>query len=87
MHTFTTEKQLTLLREVKMATLKQPPVFDPDCDVYQNWKRDVEVWRLFTKDEKKRQGPAVYLSLKGNAREAVRSIEARVLSADDGMRK
>ena len=49
-----------------MASLKQPPVFDPDGgDSYENWKNDIEVWRLFTKDETKRQGPAVYLSLKG----------------------
>ena len=55
-----------------MALLKQPPVFNLDGgDAYTDWKADVEVWRLFTKGEKKRQGPAVYLSLQGNAVEAV----------------
>ena len=68
-----------------MATLKQPPVFDPDGgDAYQDWKSDVEVWKLFTKDEDKRIGPAVYLSLKGNAREAVRGIDTKVLGTDTG---
>ena len=71
-----------------MATLKQPPVFDPDGgDSYQDWKCDVEVWKLFTKDEAKRIGPAVYLSLKGNAREAVRGIDAKELGNDDGYNK
>ena len=71
-----------------MATLKQPPVFDPDGgDSYQDWKSDVEVWKLFTKDEAKRIGPAVYLSLKGNAREAVRAIDTKVLGQDDGYDK
>ena len=71
-----------------MATLKQPPVFDPDGgDTYQDWKSDVEVWKLFTKDEAKRIGPAVYLSLRGNAREAVRGIDTKELGADNGYDK
>ena len=43
--------------------------------------------RLFTKEEKKRQGPAVYLSLQGNAREAVRIIDPKVLYTDNGYEK
>ena len=71
-----------------MATLKQPPVFDPDGgDAYQDWKSDAEVWKLFTKDEAKRIGPAIYLSLKGNAREAVRGIDAKYLGTDNGYDK
>ena len=67
-----------------MTTVKQPPIFDPDGgDAYQNWKDDVGVWRLYTKDEKKRQGASVYLSLKGNAREAARPI-AKQLGDDNG---
>ena len=71
-----------------MALLKQPPVFNPDGgDAYTDWKADVEVWRLFTKEEKKRQGPAVYLSLQGNAREAVRIIDPKDLATDNGYEK
>ena len=48
-----------------MASLKQPPVFDPDGgDSYINWKTDVEVWKALTNDGKTKQGPALYLSLK-----------------------
>ena len=68
-----------------MALLKQPPVFNPDSgDAYMDWKADVEVWRLFTKEEKKGQGLAVYLSLQGNAREAVRIIDPKDLATDNG---
>jgi len=67
-----------------MSNLKQPPDFDPSGgDSYAEWKNDLEVWRMFTKEEKKRQGPALYLCLKGEAREAVRSIPVASLPKDD----
>jgi len=69
-----------------MSNLKQPPDFDPSGgDSYAEWKNDLEVWRMFTKEEKKRQGPALYLCLKGEAREAVRSIPVASLPKDDGV--
>ena len=47
-----------------MASLKQPPTFDPSRgDSYTDWKTDVEIWSVYTKDDKKRHGPGVYLSL------------------------
>ena len=72
-----------------MTSLKQPPVFNPDGgDTYIDWKNDVQVWCLLTDDkEKTKQGPAVYLSLQGDAREAVRSIELSELSKEDGVAK
>ena len=47
--------------------LKAPTVFQEDED-YLGWKDDVEIWQMFTSLEKKKQGPAVYLSLTGRAR-------------------
>lgn len=68
-----------------MSAIKNPPTFNPDeGDDYGNWKKDTEVWRLFTKDEKNRQGAALYLSLNGTARDAVRGISADALKSDDG---
>ena len=54
---------------------KQPPFFNPENDTYENWKKDIEVWRLLA-DEKVKKGPAVYLSLQGDARSAVRHLKA-----------
>ena len=74
-----------MVTKTGMALLKQPPVLNPDSgDAYMDWKADMEVWRLFTKEEKKKQGLAVYLGLQGNAREAVRIIDQKDLATDNG---
>ena len=69
-----------------MSTLKNPPAFNPEeGDDYGNWKQDIEVWRLIAGDDKKKQhGAAVYLSLKGTARDAVRGITSDTLKLDTG---
>ena len=46
------------------SSFKQPPGFNPNGgDSYADWKNDIEIWKLFTKEDTKRQGPAVYLTL------------------------
>ena len=45
-----------------MSNIKSLPISNPDeDDDYCAWKNDAEVWQAFTKEEPKRQGPAVYL--------------------------
>ena len=68
-----------------MSNIKNPPIFNPEeNNDYVSWKMDVEVWRMVTKDEKKKHGPAVYLCLQGSAREKVRSIDMEKLGTDTG---
>ena len=62
---------------------KHPPSFDPEKDTYNEWKKDIEVWSLLA-DEKVKKGPAVYLSLQGDARSAVRHLAPVDLVQDDG---
>ena len=65
--------------------MKEPPVFNPDGgDSYSNWKNDVKVWCLLCK-YKDKTGPAVYISLKGDAKDAVRSIDIKDLATDNGV--
>ena len=45
------------------------------------------VWQQFTDLDAKKQGPALYLSLNGKARECARSIATDVLGSDDGFKK
>ena len=68
-----------------MSNIRLPPIFNPGYDDnYCAQKNDVGVWQRFTKEEPKRDGPAVHLSLKGRAREAVRGISINDLKKDDG---
>ena len=62
-----------------MSSLKQPPVFNPDGgDNYADWKNDLEVWCMLT-DGKINQGPAVYLSLQGDARMQLDLSQKKIL--------
>ena len=75
-----------LLIFLKMSYIKLPPIFNPDeDDDYCAWKNNVDVWQAFTKEEPRRKGPAVYFSLKGRAREAVRGISINDLKKYDGV--
>ena len=68
-----------------MTPVKYPPVFDPnEDDDYVSWKNDAEVWKLYTSEDKKKLGLAVYLSLKGKVRDAVREWKPQDLNADHG---
>ena len=69
-----------------MASNKQPPVFNPDeGDNYEKWKNDIEIWCMLT-EGKIKQGPAVYLSLNGDARDAVRAIPNDDLKKDNAVK-
>ena len=70
-----------------MTTIQQPPVFNPDDgDNYESWKNDVKVWCMLA-EGKVKQGPAVYLSLNGDARDAVRAIPNDDLKKADAVDK
>ena len=67
-------------------SLKHPPTFSPEeGDDYVNWKKDAEVWALFTTEAKSKHGAAIYLSLKGTARDAVRGITSADLQKETGL--
>ena len=68
------------------AAIKAPPAFDAEGDDYLAWKNDIEVWEVFTDLKEKKRGPAVYLSLTGKAREAVRGINVGDLAKNEGVK-
>ena len=70
-----------------MSKLKAPPVFNADEDSYEDFKRELEIWDSFTELEKKKRGPAVYLSLQKKTKQALRGLKTAELSADDGLLK
>ena len=67
-------------------SLKSPPQFDPDADNYEQFKKDLQIWELFTDLDVKKKGPAVYLSLNKKAREAVRSLTVDQINSATGLK-
>ena len=61
-----------------------PPVLESE-DSYIEWINDLKIWQLFTDLPKAKQGPAVYLSLTGRARECVRDLTPAQISAETGV--
>jgi hypothetical protein len=68
-----------------MSSIKLPPVLETE-EGYTEWKEDLDIWMRFTDLEKPKQGPAVYLSLKGRARDCVRSLKGDVVSQENGIK-
>ena len=63
---------------------KIPPTFSEESN-YGVWKNEVDIWRLVTDLDKKKQALAVALRLSGKPREVALEIPSGSLNADDGM--
>ena len=69
-----------------MVTSSKAPPLLTDESVYENWKRETEIWQAFTDLAPKKPGPAISLSLQGKAREAALEIEIQDLTHDQGVK-
>lgn len=56
-----------------------------DVQEIDNWLREIEIWQCVTELEKKKQGPAIYLSLSENIRHSCSDISVTTLSQDTGV--
>ena len=54
------------LQTAMAVNYKNPPKMREDL-LYADWKTELEIWQSFTDLAKAKQGPAVFLSLKGKA--------------------
>ena len=68
-----------------MSTNKVPSLLS-DTPQYTDWKKKVKICASFTTLEKKKQGAAILLTLKGPAEEAVLEIDEEQINHDDGMK-
>ena len=64
--------------------LKNPPILSDDLE-YGDWKSDIGIWELYTSLDKKKRGPALYLSLQGKARECIRGRTADQIGGETGV--
>ena len=69
-----------------MNNLRTPPILAGE-ESYLEWKEDLAVWELFTDLEKKKRGPAVYLSLTGCYRDKVRDLTVEEIGSNEGVKK
>ena len=70
---------------IKMVSnYKAPPTLE-DSTVYENWKKEIKIWQVFRDLPKMKQGPAIYLTLSGKAREAVFELDIEKLNDDSGV--
>ena len=51
---------------------------------FEDWKRDIEIWKAITSVEKKKQGPILYRSLEGQAKKACSNIKVEDICGDNG---
>ena len=66
------------------VNFKNPPEMRDDL-LYDDWKKELQIWCMCTDLEKKRQGPAIFLTLKGKARETILAkIKPTDISKDNG---
>ena len=68
----------------KVANYKAPPVFKEDMPD-EDWKKELAIRTTFTDLDKKKQGPAILLSLNGKPRASVLELDVRVISGDKGI--
>ena len=63
---------------------KAPPILTEGVD-YEKWKKEVKIWQTFNSLEKKKQAPAIFLTLTGQAREAILELDPDTLPVDSGV--
>ena len=68
-----------------VQALKTPPILVDEAS-YVEWREDLKIWELYTDLEKKKRGPAVYLTLTGHFRDCVRDLTAEHIGADGGLK-
>ena len=63
----------------------QPPKFNESVDTWEDYKKELEMWKSCTRLEPKQQGPAFYILLKGKAKEIVKNIPSAEITANNGL--
>ena len=64
-----------------------PPGFDDTKYSWKEYKKEVDVWATLTNLNNSKQGPALWMALKGKAKQAVQDMEIDKIKAEDGLEK
>ena len=66
-------------------TNKSPPLLSKSKS-YDDWLKLIKIWQQFTTLELEKQGPAIDLSLEGEARDAVLELESNQITDRNGLK-
>ena len=64
---------------------KAPPLLT-SSKTYSDWKKLISIWTELTTLEKKKQGPALVLTLEGKAQEAALELSSEEITAEAGVK-
>ena len=53
--------------------------------LYNNWKKEIKIWEAFTTIPEEKRAPAIFMTLAGEAKEAVLNMDLEKLTAKDGV--
>ena len=54
--------------------------------VHEQWKKEIAIWQAFIDLNAEKQGPVIFLTLSGKAREAVLELDVSKLTDKDGVK-
>ena len=64
---------------------KAPPLLSKSTS-YESWLKEIEIWQAFTDLSAEKQGPAIFLTLEGKAREAILDLDISLLKGNSGVK-
>ena len=67
-----------------MSDFKAPPTLNNEIS-YSQWKKELSICQAFTNISKSKQAPAIFLSLTGQARDAITDLSLSILTSDAGV--
>lgn len=67
------------------SNFKAPPSLEKSSS-YESWLKEIDIWQAFTDIDIKKQGPAVFLTLEGKARETVLELNVKEINCEDGVK-
>ena len=70
-----------------MASNNKSPPSLSNSKSYSDWLKLIEIWRKFTSLEQEKQGPAIVLSLEGEAQDAILELNTNYITDKDGVNK
>ena len=66
------------------TSFKAPPSL-AKSNCYEDWLKEIEIWQAFTDVVQEKQGPAIFLTLEGKAREAVLNLDIKDIKGSNGV--